>query len=77
MMNFVFTIMNYALKMMDFVSPQGACHLEVTCGSVGVVRPQQGGEEGDLSALRSGRLLHTNHYLHDDFAHLNSDFPGV
>jgi hypothetical protein len=56
--------------------------LEVTCGSVGVVRPNGGQEEGeqgegDLSALRAGRVLHTNHYLHEQLAHLNSQYPEI
>lgn len=62
------------------VSPQGPAHLEVTCGSVGVVRPSEtaeSGDEGDLNSLRPGRLLHTNHYLDKDLAHLNSQYPEI
>jgi isopenicillin-N N-acyltransferase-like protein len=62
------------------VSPQGPAHLEITCGAVGVIRPTATGDssdEDDLNCFRGGRLVHTNHYLAKDLAHLNSQYPEI
>ena len=60
---------------LTIVSPEGAAHLEVTCESVGVVRPEGG--EGELAELRSGTVLHTNHYLEPGLQHINAKFPEI
>jgi isopenicillin-N N-acyltransferase-like protein len=57
------------------VSPEGPAHLEVTCQSVGVLRPAGDGEA--LAELRAGTMLHTNHYLHPSLEHMDSSAPEI